>query len=69
MKKTLQEVREYINEGVYDPGIFKAFFLAGGPGSGKTFVTQSAFAGTGFAAAFAAQDPGAGLLSFFIIGD
>ena len=47
MKKTLQEVREYINEGVYDPGIFKAFFLAGGPGSGKTFVTQSAFAGTG----------------------
>jgi Predicted kinase len=47
MKKTLQEVRYYINEGVYDPGIFKAFFLAGGPGSGKTFVTQSAFAGTG----------------------
>ena len=47
MKKTLQEVRDYINEGVYDPGIFKAFFLAGVPGSGKTFVTQSAFAGTG----------------------
>lgn len=39
--------KEYITEGVYDPGIFKAFFLAGGPGSGKTFVTQSAFAGTG----------------------
>ena len=38
---------EYLTEGVYDPGIFKAFFLAGGPGSGKTFVTQSAFAGTG----------------------
>ena len=47
MKKTLQEVRDYIYEGVYDPGIFKAFFLAGGPGSGKTIVTQSAFAGTG----------------------
>ena len=47
MKKTLQEVRDYIYEGVYDPGIFKAFFLAGGPGSGKTFVTQTAFAGTG----------------------
>ena len=47
MKKTLEEVRKYINEGVYDPGIFKAFFLAGGPGSGKTFVTASAFAGTG----------------------
>ena len=36
-----------LNEGVYDPGIFKAFFLAGGPGSGKTFVTGNAFAGTG----------------------
>jgi len=47
MKKTLDEIRQYINEGVYDPGIFKAFFLAGGPGSGKTFVTSSAFAGTG----------------------
>ena len=47
MKKTLESIRQYINEGVYDPGIFKAFFLAGGPGSGKTFVTASAFAGTG----------------------
>ena len=36
-----------INEGLYDPGIFKAFFLAGGPGSGKSFGTASAFAGTG----------------------
>ena len=47
MKKTLDSVRQYINEGVYDPGIFKAFFLAGGPGSGKTFVTRGAFGGTG----------------------
>ena len=45
--KSLNEFKQYLNEGVYDPGIFKAFFLAGGPGSGKTFVTQSAFAGTG----------------------
>ena len=36
-----------LNEGLYDPGIFKAFFLAGGPGSGKSFVTANAFAGTG----------------------
>ena len=36
-----------LNEGLYDPNIFKAFFLAGGPGSGKTFVTKSAFGGTG----------------------
>jgi len=27
-----------ITEGVNDPGIFKAIFLAGGPGSGKSFV-------------------------------
>ena len=27
-----------MNEGVYDAGIFKAIFLAGGPGSGKSFV-------------------------------
>ena len=45
--KSLKEFKLFLNEGVYDPGIFKAFFLAGGPGSGKTFVTQSAFAGTG----------------------
>ena len=38
---------QHINEGVYDPGIFKAFFLAGGPGSGKSFVTSRVFAGTG----------------------
>ena len=30
-------------EGVDDPGIFKAIFLAGGPGSGKTFVAQKLF--------------------------
>ena len=36
-----------LHEGLYDPGIFKAFFLAGGPGSGKSFVTSSAFTGTG----------------------
>ena len=29
---------DVINEGLYDPGIFKAIFLAGGPGSGKSFV-------------------------------
>ena len=44
--KTLDEVR-YLQEGLYDPNIFKAFFLAGGPGSGKTFVTRGAFGGTG----------------------
>jgi hypothetical protein len=27
-----------LDEGVNDPGIFKAVFLAGGPGSGKSFI-------------------------------
>ena len=33
---------EELSEGVYDPGILKAFFTAGGPGSGKTWVTGQA---------------------------
>ena len=44
--KKFDDIR-YLQEGLYDPNIFKAFFLAGGPGSGKTFVTSSAFGGTG----------------------
>ena len=41
--KTFQELQE----GVYDPNIFKAFFLAGGPGSGKSFVVRKTTGGTG----------------------
>jgi len=29
-----------LDEGVNDPGIFKAIILAGGPGSGKSFIAQ-----------------------------
>ena len=36
-------VVEGINEGVDDPGILKAVFLAGGPGSGKTWVARGLF--------------------------
>ena len=36
-----------LQEGVYDPGIFKAFFMAGGPGSGKSFIAANTFVGTG----------------------
>jgi hypothetical protein len=43
----MKKLNQIITEGVYDAGIFKAFFLAGGPGSGKTFVTRGAFGGTG----------------------
>lgn len=39
---------KYLNEGVYDPAIFKAIFVAGGPGSGKSFVVGKATAGQGY---------------------
>jgi len=35
--------KENVNEGINDPGIFKAVFLAGGPGSGKTYVAKGLF--------------------------
>ena len=41
--KTFSELQE----GVYDPNIFKAFFLAGGPGSGKSFVVKKTTGGLG----------------------
>ena len=40
LKKTL---RVELVEGVNDPGILKAVFLAGGPGSGKTYVAKGLF--------------------------
>ena len=36
-----------LQEGLYDPNIFKAFFLAGGPGSGKSYVVKKTTGGTG----------------------
>jgi predicted kinase len=36
----LLERPEVIEEGVFDPGILKAIFTAGGPGSGKSFVAD-----------------------------
>ena len=47
MIKKVKSFMQNISEGLYDPAIFKAFFLAGGPGSGKSFVAHSAFRGTG----------------------
>ena len=41
--KTFQELQE----GVYAPNILKAFFLAGGPGSGKSYVVKRATGGLG----------------------
>ena len=36
-----------LQEGLYDPNIFKAFFLAGGPGSGKSYVAGRTMGGHG----------------------
>ena len=36
-----------LQEGLYDPNIFKAFFMAGGPGSGKSYVVRKSTGGTG----------------------
>ena len=43
----MRKFQQYITEGVYDPSIFKAFFLAGGPGSGKSWVSKRALSGMG----------------------
>jgi len=41
--KTFQQLQE----GVYDPNIFKAIFMAGGPGSGKSYVQRRTTGGLG----------------------
>tara|TARA_Y100000310_G_scaffold92856_1_gene90468 strand:+ start:871 stop:1614 length:744 start_codon:yes stop_codon:yes gene_type:complete len=37
------KLKDLLTEGVYDPGALKAVFLAGGPGSGKSFVAMGLF--------------------------
>ena len=37
------KLKEILTEGVYDPGIFKAVFTAGGPGSGKSYTASTLF--------------------------
>tara|TARA_X000000950_G_scaffold283647_1_gene384938 strand:- start:2690 stop:3364 length:675 start_codon:yes stop_codon:yes gene_type:complete len=44
---TLSQLVQELQEGVYDPNIFKAIFLAGGPGSGKSYVVRRALGGEG----------------------
>lgn len=36
-------LKDLLEEGVYDPGILKCVFMAGGPGSGKSHVAASIF--------------------------
>jgi len=37
-----------LEEGIHDPARLKAIFLAGGPGSGKSYVTKKTMGGLGF---------------------
>ncbi len=39
----ISEVVQPVEEGLNDPYIFKAVFMAGGPGSGKSFVARNLF--------------------------
>ena len=41
--KTILTLEQFLLEGKNDPGILKAFFMAGGPGSGKSFVATEIF--------------------------
>ena len=38
---------QFLKEGVYDPNIFKAVYMAGGPGSGKSFIAGKTTGGLG----------------------
>lgn len=43
----INEVIQLTTEGVNDPHIFKAVFMAGAPGAGKTTIAKQLFGGTG----------------------
>ena len=37
------KLKDLLSEGINDPGILKCVFLAGGPGSGKTYMAKGLF--------------------------
>lgn len=41
--KHIKLFEEFVAEGFYDKGILKAFFMAGGPGAGKSYVSGELF--------------------------
>lgn len=42
--KHIKLFEQFLEEGINDPSILKAFFMAGGPGSGKSYVAGELFA-------------------------
>ena len=57
MNDNLKEIiMEILTEGVDDPGILKCVFMAGGPGSGKSYTAKEIFGvGKGLTASFSAS--------------
>ena len=47
IKTIMNEFNYTLSEGINDPGIFKAVFLAGGPGSGKDYILKKTIEGNG----------------------
>ena len=43
----MRSLKTFLDEGVFDPSIFKAIFLAGGPGSGKSYIAGKTTVGMG----------------------
>jgi predicted kinase len=43
----INEIAMPVEEGMYDPNIFKAVFMAGSPGAGKSTIANKLFAGNG----------------------
>lgn len=41
VRESVKTFSTFLNEGVYDRAVLKAFFMAGGPGSGKSFVADA----------------------------
>ena len=44
----MKNFMQVLNEGVYDPSILKCIFMAGGPGSGKSYVQSNVTGGLGY---------------------
>ena len=41
VRESVKTFSTFLNEGVYDRAVLKAFFMAGGPGSGKSYVADA----------------------------
>ena len=44
VRESVKTFSTFLNEGVYDRAVLKAFFMAGGPGSGKSYVADASIA-------------------------